>query len=430
MTEKFLTNVRIIDPSQKMDEKGSVIVDDNGKIKSIGKNVKKSDASTSAEVIDLKNNILIPGIVDMKAFVGEPGYEYKENFRTLSNAALAGGVTSIVTMPNTKPLIDNVSMVDFIIRRGRDKASVNLFPSATLTRELEGKQMTEFGLLSAKGIIGFTDAVKAVQNTKTMSTIMDYASDNGVLIMQHAEDYELSKNGCINDGEVSTRLGLEGISYIAEKIIIERDLSLLNEFSCRYHINQISSKESLEVIKRNKENGLNFSVGVSINNLSLNENDIGDFKTFLKVSPPLRLEEDRLALVQGVKSGLIDVIVSDHTPEDEEGKRLPYAQAATGSIGIETLFPLALEMYHNESLSLEKIIRALTVNPANILKIDKGTLKTGSDADMCVFDIDKPWIIKADLLKSKSKNTAVEGRKVQGKVLMTFLKGELAFKSQ
>jgi dihydroorotase len=238
-----------------------------------------------------------------------------------------------------------------------------------------------------------------------MSRIMDYASDIGVLIMQHAEDYELSKNGCINEGEVSTRLGLEGISYIAEKIIIERDLSLLNEFPCRYHINQISSKESLEVIKRNKENGLNFSVGVSINNLSLNENDIGDFKTFLKVSPPLRLEEDRLSLVQGIKTGLIDVIVSDHTPEDEEGKRLTFAQAATGAIGIETLFPLALEMYHNESLPLEKIIQTLTINPAKILKINKGTLKKGSDADMCIFDLNTPWVIKADALKSKSKNT-------------------------
>ena len=430
MTEKFLTNVRIIDPSQKMDEKGSVIIDENGKIKLIGKDIKKSDASSHAEIIDLKNKILIPGIVDMKAFVGEPGYEYKENFRTLSYAALAGGVTSIVTMPNTKPLIDNVSMVDFIIRRGRDKASVNLFPSATLTRELAGKQMTEFGLLSAKGIVGFTDVIKTVQSTETMSKIMDYASDIGVLIMQHVEDYELSKNGCINEGEVSTRLGLEGISYIAEKIIIERDLSLLSEFPCRYHINQISSKESLEVIKRNKENGLNFTVGVSINNLSLNQNDIGDFKTFLKVSPPLRLEEDRLTLVEGVKNGLIDVIVSDHTPEDEEGKRLPFAQAATGAIGIETMFPLALEMYHNESLPLNKIIETLTINPSKILKINKGTLKIGSDADICVFDLDTPWVINADLLKSKSKNTAVENRKVQGKVLMTFLNGDLAFKSQ
>ena len=429
MKEKVFINARIIDPSQNIDEVGSVIVDVNGKIKSIGKNTKKTDASSSAEVFDLKKNILIPGVVDMKAFVGEPGYEYKENFRTLSQAALAGGVTSIVTMPNTKPIIDNVSMVDFIIRRGRDKASVNLFPCGALTKQMEGKLMTEFGLLSSKGIVGFSDVKRTVQNTETMARIMDYASDIGVLIMQHVEDYDLSKNGCINEGEISNRLGLQGISSIAEKIIIERDLSLLSEFPCRYHINQISSKESLEVIKRNKEGGLNFTAGVSINNLSLNENDIGDFKTFLKVSPPLRLEDDRLALVQGIKSGLIDVIVSDHTPEDEEGKRLPFAQAATGAIGIETLLPLALEMHHNESLPLKKIIETLTINPAKILKINKGSLKKGSDADMCIFDLDVPWIIKADLLKSKSKNTAVEERKVQGKVLMTFLNGKLAFKS-
>ena len=428
MTEKILINAHIIDPSQNLDEKGSLIIDEKGKIKSIGKNVKRSDASSNAEVIDIKDNILIPGIVDMKAFVGEPGYEYKENFRTLSNAALAGGVTSIVTMPNTKPLIDNVSMVDFIIRRGRDKSSVNLYPCATLTRELSGNQMTEFGLLSAKGIIGFTDVIKTVQNTETMSKIMNYAADLGVLIMQHAEDLELSKNGCINEGEVSTRLGLEGISYIAEKIILERDLSLLNEFPCRYHVNQISSKESLEVIKQNKVIGKKFTVGVSINNLSLNENDIGDFKTFLKLSPPLRSEDDRIALVNGVKSGLIDVIVSDHTPEDEESKRLPFAQAATGSIGVETLLSLALEMYHNESLPLKKIIETLTINPAKILKINKGSLKTGNDADICIFDLNKPWVVKADDLKSKSKNTAIEDRKLQGKVIMTFLNGNLVYK--
>ena len=428
MTEKILINAHIIDPSQNLDEKGSLIIDEKGKIKSIGKNVKRSDVSSNAEVIDIKDNILIPGIVDMKAFVGEPGYEYKENFRTLSNAALAGGVTSIVTMPNTKPLIDNVSMVDFIIRRGRDKSSVNLYPCATLTRELSGNQMTEFGLLSAKGIIGFTDVIKTVQNTETMSKIMNYAADLGVLIMQHAEDLELSKNGCINEGEVSTRLGLEGISYIAEKIILERDLSLLNEFPCRYHVNQISSKESLEGIKQNKEIGKKFTVGVSINNLSLNENDIGDFKTFLKLSPPLRSEDDRIALVNGVKSGLIDVIVSDHTPEDEESKRLPFAQAATGSIGIETLLSLALEMYHNESLPLKRIIETLTINPAKILKINKGSLKTGNDADICIFDLNKPWVVKADDLKSKSKNTAIEDRKLQGKVIMTFLNGNLVYK--
>ena len=257
---------------------------------------------------------------------------------------------------------------------------------------------------------------------------MDYASDIGVLIMQHAEDYELSKNRCINEGEVSNRLGLSGISPIAEKIIIERDLSLLSEFPCRYHINQISSQNSLDVIKKNKLNGKKFSVGVSINNISLNENDIGDFKTFLKLSPPLRLEDDRKALVEGLKNGLIDVIVSAHTPEDEESKRLPFAQAATGAIGVETLLPLALELYHNESLPLNKIIECLTINPSNILKINKGTLKKGSDADICVIDLNKPWVGKAGNLKSKSKNTAIEDKRLQGKVLMTFLKGEPVFK--
>ena len=427
MKEKILINARIIDPSQQMDEVGSLVIDNDGKVKEIGKDIKKSNYSKSTEVYDLQNNILIAGIVDMKAFVGEPGFEYKENFRTLSQAALAGGVTSIVTTPNTNPIIDNVSMVDFIIRRGRDKATVNLYPCASLTKQMEGKLMTEFGLLSARGIIGFSDVLRTVQNTETMARIMDYASDLGVLIMQHVEDYELSKNGCINEGEISMRLGLQGISHIAEKIIIERDLSLLSEFPCRYHINQISSEQSLNVIKKEKENGKEFSVGVSINNLSLNENDIGDFKTFLKLSPPLRLENDRLSLVEGIKNNLIDVIVSDHMPEDVEGKRLPFAQAATGAIGIETLLPLALELYHNESLPLNRIIETLTINPSRILKINQGTLKKGSDADICVFDLNAPWVVKADELKSKSKNTAIEDRKLQGKILMTFLNGKLVF---
>tara|TARA_A100001011_G_scaffold395392_1_gene490250 strand:- start:203 stop:1489 length:1287 start_codon:yes stop_codon:yes gene_type:complete len=426
MIEKILINARIVDPSQNMDEDGCIIINENGKIKSIGNKIKKKDFP-KAEIIDVKGNLVIPGIVDMKAFVGEPGYEYKENFRTLSQAALAGGVTSIVTMPNTNPAIDNVSMVDFIIRRGRDKANVNLFPCASITRQIGGKLMTEFGLLKSKGIIGFSDVTKTIQNTELMSRIMNYASDIDVLIMQHAEDYELAKNSCINEGEIATRLGLEGVSNLAEKIIIERDLTLLSKFPCRYHINQISSKSSLDVIKKRKKNGRKFTVGVSINNLSLNENDIGEFKTFLKLSPPLRLENDRLALIEGIKENLIDVIVSDHRPEDEESKRLPFAQAATGAIGIETLLPLSLEMYHNETLPLKKIIEVLTINPAKILKINKGSLRKGSDADLAVIDLNIPWVVKADQLKSKSKNTAIEHRKLQGKVLMTFLNGELVY---
>ncbi len=430
MREKILINARIIDPSQKLDCIGGLVIDANGKIKAIGKNIDNKIASKNAEIIDIKKNILIPGIVDMKTFVGEPGYEYKENFRTLSQAALAGGVTSVVSMPNTKPVIDNVSMVDFIMRRGRDKAKINIYPCAALTKNIDGSSMTEFGLLSSRGIIGFTDVIRTVQNTSIMARVMNYASDMGVLIMQHVQDYELSKDGLVNEGEISTRLGLSGIPTIAEKIIIERDLSLLEEYPCRYHINQISSMKSLEVIKKNKLNGKKFTVGVSINNLSLNENDIGDFKTFLKLSPPLRSEKDRVALINGIKDDLIDVIVSDHKPEDEESKRLPFSQAATGAIGVETLLPLALELYHNESLKLSKIIQSLTINPSKILNIKKGSLKKGFDADICIFDLNKPWVIKSDELKSKSKNTAIESRKLQGKVLMTFLNGELVFNQQ
>ena len=427
MKEKILKNCRIIDPSQKINEIGSILIDDNGKIKDLGKNVKISKSSTRTEEIDCDKRIAIPGIIDMNVFVGEPGFEYKENFRTLTQAALAGGVTSVVTMPNTKPLIDNVSMVDFIIRRGRDKSNLNIFPAACLTREMAGREMVEFGLLNSRGIIAFTDPYQAIQNTEIMSRIMDYASDMGVLIMQHVEDYELSKNGCINEGEMATRLGLQSIPSIAEKIIIERDLTLLEEFPCRYHINQISSQKSVEVIKKNKNNGKKFTTGVSINHLSLNDNDIGDFKTFLKFAPPLRSENDRKSLIAAINSDLIDVIVSAHKPEDEESKRLPFAQAASGSIGVETLLPLALELYHNKSVDLLKLIELITANPAKILKIDKGTLKVGSDADICIFDPDKPWKVDANKLKSKSKNAAIENKSLQGKVLMTFLKGQLVY---
>ncbi len=430
MKEKYFINARVIDPSQGIDEIGGLIVDANGKIKAVGKKVNKENIPKTSEKIDLKGKVLIPGIVDMKVFVGEPGFEYKENFRSLSNAALSGGVTSVVSMPNTSPVIDNVSMVDFILRRGRDKSGINIFPAATLTRNMEGKLMTEFGLLSRKGIIGFTDATKTIQNSEIMSRIMNYASDLDVLVMQHPEDQELSKGRCISEGEISTRLGLQGIPDIAEKIIIERDLSLLGEYPCRYHISQISSAKSVDVIKKYKNEGIKFSAGVSINNLSLNENDIGDFKTFMKVSPPLRKEDDRKALIKGIKDGYIDVIVSDHKPEDEESKRLPFAQAAEGSIGIETLLSLALELYHNQSLSLKKVIETITCNPARILKINKGNLKKGSDADLCIFDLNEPWKVDVSKLKSKSKNAAIENRKLQGKVLMTYLKGESVFSLQ
>ena len=427
MKKQYFLNANIIDTHNSLNEVGGLIIDENGLVEAIGKKVNKNNIPSREKVIDLKGKHIFPGIVDMRVFVGEPGYEYKENFRTLSNAALSGGVTSVVTMPNTDPIIDNVSIVDFLKRRGRDKSKINIFPTASLTKGLEGSNMTEFGLLQKKGIIAFTDGLKTIQNTRLMSRIMKSAHDLNSLILQHAEDLELSKNGMINDGIISTKLGLQGIPDLAELIIIERDLTLLESIKCRYHISQISSKKSVEIVNERKQK-VKFTCGVSINNLSLNENDIGDFRTFLKLSPPLRTEEDRVSLVEGLNNKTIDVIVSDHKPEDEEQKRLTFAQAATGSSGIETLLSLSLELYHNGSVKLETIIQALTSNPAKILKINKGNLTIGNNADFCIVDINKPWIVKKEKLISKSKNTSIENKKLQGKVTNTFVKGVELFK--
>tara|TARA_B100000029_G_scaffold473309_1_gene514565 strand:+ start:373 stop:1665 length:1293 start_codon:yes stop_codon:yes gene_type:complete len=427
MKEKYLINARIIDPKNQIDEIGGLIIDSKGLIKAVGRKVANGNLPSSVEKINLKKQVLMPGIVDMRVFVGEPGYEYKENFRTLSNAALSGGVTSVVSMPNTSPVIDNVSMVDFLKRRGRDKSKINIFPAASLTKNTDGKQMTEFGLLKRKGIVAFTDGTKTVQDPQVMARIMNFAGQSDSLIMQHAEDNILSKNGLINEGEISTRLGLKGIPFLAEKIIVERDLSFLEEYHCRYHISQISSAKTLSVIKKSREEGKIFTTGVSINNLSLNENDIGDFRTFLKLSPPLRTEKDREALVNGVNDGIIDVIVSDHKPEDEESKRLTFSQAATGASGIETFLSLALELFHNKSIKLNNLIASMTSNPSKILGIDKGTLQKGKDADLCIVDTNKPWVVDKNKLKSKSKNTPIENRKLQGQVSKTFIKGEIAY---
>ena len=426
MKKQCIINTRIVDPRNNIDEIGGVLINEEGRIQAVGSKVTKDNAS-DAIVYDCKNKITIPGIVDMRVFVGEPGFEYKENFRTLSQAALSGGVTAVATMPNTNPVIDNVSTLDFVKRRSRDKSAIKIFPLATLTKNAEGKDMTEFGLLKLRGAWGFTDGLNCVQSNKVMDRIFNYGKNKDILIIQFAQDNELSENGVVNDSLLATKLGLKSIPAIAEQLIIERDLRLLEQYQTKYHIALISSKKSLEIIKDAKAKELKFTVGVSINNLSLNDNDIGDFRTFLKLSPPLRSEEDRLALIQGVKDGLIDVIVSDHKPEDEESKRLTFQQAATGASGIETLLPLALELVHNGSCNLNLLIENLTSNPAKILGIRNGTLSIGSEADIAIFDLEKPWVFKRENILSKSKNTAIENRKLQGKVEKTFINGKLVF---
>ncbi len=424
--KEALINCRIIDPKNNIDEQGGILINENGFIEEVGKKVNKENLG-QIKTTDLKNKIAIPGIIDSRVFVGEPGYEYKENFRTLSEAALSGGVTSAVTMPNTNPIIDNVSTLDFMIGRAKEKSTLKIYPLASLTRNTDGSDITEFGLLKMRGAIGFTDGTKSIENNNVMDKIFNYGKNQDALIIQFPQDNQLSKNGLINSGLIATRLGLKGIPASAEHILIERDLRLLNQYQSRYHIATLSSKESLNIIKEWKSKNLKFSTGVSINNLSLNENDIGDFRTFLKLSPPLRTEDDRLSLIEGIKNNLIDVIASDHKPEDEESKRITFDQAAFGACGIETLLSLSLELYHNKSLPLKKIIQCLTENPAKIFNIKAGSLDKGYPADIAVLDLDKPWVVKKENIKSKSKNTSIENKKLQGKVIRTYLNGKLVF---
>ena len=421
-----IINARIIDTKNNVDEIGGILIDDNGIIISSGKEVTKDNIGDT-KVYDCSNKIAIPGIIDGRVFVGEPGYEYKENYRTLSQAAISGGVTSVVTMPNTDPIVDNVSTFDFIKRRARDKSLINIHPLASLTRNIDGKEITEFGLLKISGAKGFTDGLKCVQDNAVMDKIFNYAKNQDALVIQFPQDNELSKNGVINDGLIATKLGLKGIPEYAEHIIIERDLRLLEQYNTSYHISQLSSEKSVEIIKKSKSANLNFTSGVSINHLSLNENDIGEFRTFLKLSPPLRTEQDRLGLINGIKEGVIDIIVSDHKPEDEESKRLTFQKCAVGASGVETFLSLALEQYHNGNLELNTIIKCITENPAKIFGVNAGSLEKGMPADIAITDLDKPWVVKRDQLQSKSKNTAIEGRKLQGKVEKTFLNGKLVF---
>ena len=421
-----IINVRIIDTKNNIDEVGGILINEKGLIEACGNKITKDNVG-DAKIYNCKNKLAIPGIVDGRVFAGEPGFEYKENYRTLSQAAISGGVTSVVTMPNTNPIIDNVSTFDFIQRRARDKSLIKIHSLASLTKNLEGNEITEFGLLKLNGAVGFTDGIQCVQKNDVMDKIFDYAKNQDALIVQFPQDNELSKNGVINESLIATKLGLKGIPDYAEHIIIERDLRLLSQYNSKYHISIISSGKSLEIINEWKNKKLNFTTGVSINHLSLNENDIGEFKTFLKLSPPLRKEEDRINLIEGIKNGVIDIIVSDHKPEDEESKRLTFQKCATGASGIETFLSLALEQYHNGNLDLKTIIKCVTENPAKIFGINAGSLEKGMPADIAILDLDKPWVVKRENIQSKSKNTAIEDKKLQGKVEKTFLNGKLVF---
>jgi dihydroorotase len=363
----------------------------------------------------------------MRAFIGEPGAEYRETLASASHAAAAGGVTTIVCQPDTSPAIDDPALVDFILRRARDTAIVHVHPMAALTKGRKGEEMTEIGLLKAAGAVAFTDGSKSVTNAQVMRRALTYARDFDALIVHHTEDPDLVGEGVMNEGEFAARLGLIGVPTAAETIILERDLRLISLTGGRYHAASVTCGESLAELARAKEAGLNVTASASINHVTLNEVDVGPYRTFFKVAPPLRAEADRAALVQAVGSGLVDVIMSDHNPQDVETKRLPFAEAAPGAIGLETMLSAGLRLVHSGEMSLMTLLKAMSLKPAELLGLAGGSLRSGVPADVIVVDPDVPWVLDPADLKSNCKNTPFDEARLQGRVVRTIVAGRTVY---
>ncbi len=416
-----LSNARVIDPARDLDAPGSVIIAD-GTILAAGPEAANQGAPYGAEIIDCAGAIAAPGLIDMCVSVGEPGAEHRETLASASDAAAAGGVTTICTMPETDPVIDDPALVDFILRRARDTASINVHPMAALTKGLAGQDMTEIGLLQEAGAIAFSNGHKSVRNAQTMRRILTYARDFDALVVHHTEDPDLA-GGVMNAGLNASWKGLSGIPREAEVIMIERDLRLVGMAKGKYHANLISTSDSAEAIRIGKDRGLNVTAGVSINHLTQNENDIGPYRTFFKMSPPLRDEDDRRAMIAALADGTIDILVSNHDPQDVETKRHPWAEAEDGAIGLETLLAAALRLYHSGDIELLPLLACMTCRPADRLGLETGRLSQGAPADVVVFDPDRPWVLEKSAIRSRSKNSPFEDARFSGRVLHTIVAG-------
>lgn len=424
--QQLFTNARIIDPSQNIDLAGELLVE-KGKIAEIAEKIDTAKLRKTCKVTDCRGAILAPGLVDMRIFVGEPGAEHRETIASASAAAAAGGVTSILMMPDTNPVIDDVALVEFVRRTARETARVRVFPSAALTKGLAGEEMTEIGLLKNAGAVAFTDGRKSIASAQIQRRAMMYASDFEALIIANALDASLAGSGVMNSGANATRMGLRGIPHEAEIIPLERDMRLVAMTGSRYHVATLSAADSIDVIRSSKKSGLDVTAGVAIANLCLNDNDIGSYRTFFRLSPPLRSEDDRQALIEGVRDGAIDVICSNHDPQDVDTKRHPFAEAADGAVGLETLLAATMRLHHSDDVPLMRLLHCLSTGPARRLGLEAGTLADGAPADLVIFDPDYPWVLHEDDLRSRSKNTAFENARFQGRVLKTYVAGRKVF---
>ncbi len=420
-----LSNARVIDPARELDAPGSIIIAD-GTILAAGPEAANQGAPYGAEIVDCKGAIACPGLVDMCVSVGEPGAEHRETLASASQAAAAGGVTTICTMPDTDPVIDDPALVDFILRRARDTAIVNVHPLAALTKGLNGTEMAEIGLLKEAGAVAFTNGHKSVENAQVMRRMMTYARDFDALVIHHTEDPDLA-GGVMNAGLNASWKGLSGVPREAEIIMLERDLRLVGMSKGKYHANLISTSDSAEVIRVGKKRGLDITAGISINHLTHNENDIGAYRTFFKMSPPLRDETDREAMIAAIADGTIDIICSNHDPQDVETKRHPWAEAEDGAIGLETMLAAALRLFHSEQVDLVTLLGTMTNKPADRLGLEAGRLTKGSPADIAVFDPDRPWVLEKSAIRSHSKNSPFEDARFSGRVLRTVVAGKTVF---
>jgi len=416
-------NARLINPETGEDYKGNLVTEGD-LITAIGPNI---DIPAEAEIVDCDGKVLAPGLIDMRVFVGEPGAEHQETFETATMAAAAGGVTTMVVLPTTAPVVDEVSILEMIARRARKINRTRVEVMGAITKGLEGQAMAEIGLMQKAGAVAFTDGDNVIRNSRVLQRALSYAGNLDALLVTHAEDPDLGGPGNVHQGEMSTRLGLPATSVMAEVMGVNRDLCLIEMTGARCHIAQLSSAAALDKIADAKSRGLPVTCGVSAAHLSLNEHDIGEYRTFLKLVPPLRSEDDRKALVEGLANGTIDVVVSNHCPRDQEEKRQPFEEAATGAVGLETLLPILLELVHKEEMDLPTALRAVTCRPAQLLGLEEGRLAVGAPADLIIIDFNKPWIMDASKLHSKSKNTPFEGRRLQGRTVRTIVRGRTVF---
>jgi len=425
MNRLLFRNARLLDPASGLDTAGDLLVEDE-RIAAIGGDL--SAAARDAETVNGDALCLAPGLVDMRVQLREPGAEHLESIESGGRAAAAGGVTTMVALPNTDPPVDDVSVVEFLARRAREARLPKVHTYAAATKGLKGRELTEMGLLAANGAVGFTDGVKAVADALVMHRVLAYARSFDLLVLQHPEEPSLAGAGEVNEGETATRLGLPGITPMAELIMVERDLRLVEITGARYHAAHVSTGAAIEAIRQAKAQGLPVTCDTAPPYFVLNETAIGDYRTFAKLSPPLRSERDRRAVIEGLRDGTIDAIASDHAPWDQDSKRLPFSSAAYGIVGLETLLALSLELYHNRYLGLLDLIRLLTVNPALILRLPVGRLSVGAPADLVLFDPDQPWQISPDDFRSKSKNAPFDDRPVRGRVQLTIVDGRTIFR--